>query len=63
MKLTGEVLNSYNRNVKVDANSSEALFSVPLDEALKGARKEDVFIHAVLLTDKGNSSYTNNYFR
>ena len=62
MKLTGEVLNSYNRNVKVDANSSKALFSVPLDEALKGARKEDVFIHAVLLTDKGNSNYTNNYF-
>ena len=62
MKLTGEVLNSYNRNVKVDANSSKALFSVPLDEALKGARKEDVVIHAVLLTDKGNSSYTNNYF-
>ena len=62
MKLTGEVLNSYNRNVKVDANSSKALFSVPLDEALKGVRKEDVFIHAVLLTDKGNSNYTNNYF-
>lgn len=62
MKLTGEVLNSYKRNVKVDANSSKALFSVPLDEVLKGARKEDVFIHAVLLTDKGNSNYTNNYF-
>ena len=62
MKLTGEVLNSYKRNVIVDANSSKALFSVPLDEALKGVRKEDVFIHAVLLTDKGNSNYTNNYF-
>ena len=62
MKLTGEVLNSYKRNVIVDANSSKALFSVSLDEALKGVRKEDVFIHAVLLTDKGNSNYTNNYF-
>lgn len=62
MKLTGEVLNSYKRNVIVDANSNKALFSVPLDEALKGVRKEDVFIHAVLLTDKGNSNYTNNYF-
>ena len=62
MKLTGEVLNSYKRNVIVDANSSKALFSVPLDEALKGVRKEDVFIHAVRLTAKGNSNYTNNYF-
>ena len=62
MKLTGEVLNSYKRNVIVDANSSKALFSVPLDEALKGVRKQDVLIHAVLLTDKGNSNYTNNYF-
>lgn len=62
MRLTGEVLNSYNQNVKVDANSSKALFSIPLDEALKGASKEDVFIHAVLLTDKGNSSYSNNHF-
>ncbi|RGX81134.1 beta-mannosidase [Bacteroides stercorirosoris] len=62
MKLTGEVLSHFKRNVKVDANSSHTLFSVSLDEALKGARKEDVFIHATLLTDKGNSLYTNNYF-
>lgn len=62
LKLTGEVINSYNRNVKIDANSSKTLFSVSLDEALKGVHKEDVLIHAMLLTDKGKNSYTNNYF-
>lgn len=62
IKLTGEVLNQYNRNVKIDANSSRTLFSIPLEEALNGARKEDVFVHAVLSTDKGKNDYANNYF-
>lgn len=62
IKLTGEVLNQYNRNVKIDANSSQTLFSILLEEALNGARKEDVFVHAVLSTDKGKNDYANNYF-
>ena len=62
IKLTGEVLNQYSRNVKIDANSSRTLFSVPLEEALNGTRKEDVFIHAVLSTNKGKNDYANNYF-
>lgn len=62
IKLTGEVLNQYSRNVKIDANSSWTLFSVPLEEALNGTRKEDVFIHAVLSTNKGKNDYANNYF-
>ena len=62
MKLTGEKVNSYKRNIKIDANSSQTVFSVPLGEALKNTPKEDVFVHAVLLTDKGKNSYANNYF-
>lgn len=62
IKLTGEVLNQYNCNVKIDANSSQTLFSILLEEALNGARKEDVFVHAVLSTDKGKNDYANNYF-
>ena len=62
MKLTGEKVNSYKRNIKIDANSSQTVFSVPLGEALKNTPKEDVFVHAVLLTDKGTNSYANNYF-
>ena len=61
-KLTGEKVNSYKRNIKIDANSSQTVFSVPLGEALKNTPKEDVFVHAVLLTDKGKNSYANNYF-
>lgn len=55
-------MNSYKRNIKIDANSSQTVFSVPLGEALKNTPKEDVFVHAVLLTDKGKNSYANNYF-
>ena len=62
MKLTGEKVSNFKRNIKIDANSSQTVFSVPLGEALKNTPKEDVFVHAVLLTDKGTNSYTNNYF-
>lgn len=62
MKLTGEKVSSFKRNIKIDANSSQTVFSVPLGEALKNTPKEDVFVHAVLLTDKGTNSYANNYF-
>ena len=62
MKLTGEKVNSYKRNIKIDANSSQTVFSVPLGKALKNTPKEDVFVHAVLLTDKGKNTYANNYF-
>ena len=61
-KLTGEKVSSFKRNIKIDANSSQTVFSVPLGEALKNTPKEDVFVHAVLLTDKGTNSYANNYF-
>lgn len=62
-----EVMMSHQRggahaNELIDANSSRTLFSIPLEEALNGARKEDVFIHAVLSTDKGKNDYANNYF-
>ena len=62
MKLTGEKVSNFKRNIKIDANSSQTVFSVPLSEALKNTPKEDVFVHAVLLTDKGTNSYANNYF-
>ena len=55
-------MNSYKRNIKIDANSSQTVFSVPLGKALKNTPKEDVFVHAVLLTDKGKNTYANNYF-
>lgn len=61
MKLTGETINSFRKQVKVVANASSQLFSVSLDEALKGVPQADVFIHAELTT-KGAPAYTNNYF-
>lgn len=60
-KLTGEVINSYRKSVKVPANASRKLFSVNLEQALKGIPKEEIFIHAKL-TDKEKNTYANNYF-
>lgn len=62
MKLTGETVNSFRKQVKVAENASSKLFSVALNEALKGVPQADVFIHAELLTEKGTPAYTNNYF-
>lgn len=62
MKLTGETVNSFKRKVKVEANSSRTLLEIAPEKALKGMRKEEVFVHASLLTDNGKNSYTNNYF-
>lgn len=62
MKLTGgELVNSFRKQVKVAPNASSKLFSIALDEALKGTPQEDVFIHAQL-TEKGAPAYANNYF-
>lgn len=60
-KLTGEVINSYRKSVKVPANASRNLFSVDLEQALRGTPKEEIFIHAKL-TDKEKNTYANNYF-
>lgn len=60
-KLTGEVINSYRKSVKVPANASRKLFSINLEQALKGTPKEEIFIHA-RLTDKEKNTYANNYF-
>ncbi len=61
IKLTGEIVNEYRQPVKVAGNSSRNIFSVPLDKALKGTAKEEVFVR-VVLTEKGKPAYTNNYF-
>jgi len=62
LKLNGEVVSKYSRNVKVNANSSNKLFTCDVNQFLKGTGKGDVVIHAEL-TGKGEKDvYTNNYF-
>ena len=60
MNFMGEVINTHRKSVKIPANSSSKGFTVHLDELLKGAPKEEVFIHTQL--HEKENSYKNNYF-
>lgn len=62
MKLTGETVGSWHKHVKITSNSSKSLFSINLDQALKGVTREDVFVRAELQIDGSQNSYANNYF-
>lgn len=61
MKLTGELLNSYSKNVKINPNASNHVFSVDSAEMLKGTKAGDVFVRAEF-KEAGKTVYTNNYF-
>lgn len=61
MKLTGETVNDYSKNVRVNANASNNLFSVSIAEMLKGVPAGEVLVRAVF-TEKGKQPYNNNYF-
>lgn len=61
-KLNGEGVSTFEKKVKIAANSSENVLTINLPEALKGTPESEVFVHAVFTTDNGKSIYTNNYF-
>ncbi len=61
IKLNGEKISHYIKQVEVNANASNYLFSVKIDEMLKGAPKEEVVIHAAF-KESGGQIYSNNYF-
>ncbi len=61
MKLTGELLNIYSKNVTAEPNSSNNVFSVDMNEMLKGTQAGDVFVRAEF-KEAGKQAYVNNYF-
>lgn len=59
--LTGEKVNRIETSVKVKANSSRSVLTLPLADLLKGADKRDVVVSVRLQTRDGQV-YDNSYF-
>lgn len=60
LKLTGEVVNSYRKSVKIPANTSTKIWSIETEKALNGVSASNIVVHTVLNT--GKDVYSNNYF-
>jgi beta-mannosidase len=60
IRLTGGIVNSFNRTVEVKANTSNRVFSGSVEDLLKDARRSDVVVNVVFST--GKETYKNNYF-
>lgn len=59
MKFDGEVIQKYERRVRIPANNSIVLFEKSVKDYLKDVDAADVFVHAVF--DDGDKTYDNNY--
>lgn len=60
LKLTGDVVNSYRKSVKIPANTSTKIWSIETEKALNGVSASNIVVHTVLNT--GKDVYSNNYF-
>lgn len=61
LKLTGEKIGNYEKKVTVNANASNDVFSMNIDQMLQGNNRGDVVVIATY-TDASGKIYTNNYF-
>ncbi len=61
MDLQGNVLYEYKKNLTLPANTSKKQYTVKVDTALKGKKRNEVVI-AARFTDNQKQVYSNNYF-
>ncbi len=61
MKLTGGTVSQYAKKVMVKANASNDLFSINIQDMLKGYTPGEVWVHTIF-TEAGKQPYINNYF-
>ncbi len=61
LRMDGTVVGEKTLSVSIPVNASKAVYTEAVDKLLKGAKREDVVVHAAL-KDNAGKEYTNNYF-